>query len=349
MSFAVPNFSRKAITRAGATLIDDGADARAKADALALINHWRACHAYPVNTFQATLRARLKRNGMQELVGTRLKRIPSIVKKLQDNEGMALARMQDVGGLRAVVDNIGAVRLLVDMYSNKSLSHQLVDTDDYLADPKDSGYRSVHLIYKYANPTAPAYDNLSLELQIRTKLQHAWATAVETVGTFLNKALKSNEGPEEWLKFFRTASAAFALTEGCPVHPEFAGMQPVDVISRCLEQERRLSVRHKLRQFSLAANAINTQTVNGSYHLIVLDAVERNLSIESFGQLRLAEANAAYARAEQQAASSGETVQPVLVTTSSIKALRRAFPNYFLDTRAFTRALTLLERSVGPR
>lgn len=52
MSFAVPDFSRKAITRAGATLIDEGAPTQAKAEALALINHWRACHAYPVNTFR---------------------------------------------------------------------------------------------------------------------------------------------------------------------------------------------------------------------------------------------------------------------------------------------------------
>lgn len=284
---------------------------------------------------------------MPELVATRLKRIPSITKKLRDNEGMMLARMQDVGGLRAIVDNIEAVRLLVDVYSDGSLSHKLVSTDDYLAEPKDSGYRSVHLIYKYANPTARAYDNLALELQIRTKLQHAWATAVETVGTFLNQALKSSEGPDEWLSFFRTASAAFALAESCPVHPDFAGMRPVEVVRLCVEQEWRLDVRRKLQQFSLAARAINTQTAGGSYHLIVLDAIERNVTIESFGQLRLEEANAAYAQAEEEAANSNEAVQPVLVTTSSIKALRRAFPNYFLDTRAFTAALNRLEKNFG--
>ena len=124
-------------------------------------------------------------------------------------------------------------------------------------------------------------------------------------------------------------------------------MRPIDVVRQCVDQERRLDVRRKLQQFSLAARATSTQKVGGSYHLIVLDAIERNVTIESFGQLRLEEANAAYARAEEQAANSNEAVQPVLVTTSSVKALRRAFPNYFLDTRAFTAGLSKLEKSFG--
>ncbi len=43
---------------------------------------------------------------------------------------------------------------------------------------------------------------LLIELQLRTRLQHEWATAVETMGTFLQSSLKSSQGPEEWLDFF---------------------------------------------------------------------------------------------------------------------------------------------------
>jgi len=40
-----------------------------------------------------------------------------------------------------------------------------------------------------------------IEIQIRSKLQHIWATAVETVGFFTGQAIKSNEGEKEWNDF----------------------------------------------------------------------------------------------------------------------------------------------------
>jgi hypothetical protein len=40
------------------------------------------------------------------------------------------------------------------------------------------------------------YNDLKIEMQLRSQYQHAWATAVETVGTFIGQALKSSIGPE---------------------------------------------------------------------------------------------------------------------------------------------------------
>ena len=80
--------------------------------------------------------------------------------------------------------------------------HELHTSRDYIQHPKPSGYRSIHLVYKYKNPISPEYNGLFVELQIRTRLQLAWATAVETMGTYLGHALKSSEGPERWLDFF---------------------------------------------------------------------------------------------------------------------------------------------------
>ena len=56
------------------------------AEALAVINHWRACHAYPINTFQATLRWRLRKVCTDPLVATRPERVndfaPPMIKNL---------------------------------------------------------------------------------------------------------------------------------------------------------------------------------------------------------------------------------------------------------------------------
>ena len=76
-------------------------------------------------------------------------------------------------------------------------------------------------IYRYKNKLASDYDTLRIELQIRTKLQHIWATAVESMGTFLGQALKSRQGDQEWLDFFAATSSAFAYKEGCVPIPRF--------------------------------------------------------------------------------------------------------------------------------
>lgn len=344
MSFAVPNCSKKSINRAGQALIDENASQQTRTEALALITHWRSCHAYPVNTFQATLRGRVRKVCDGALVAQRLKRIPSMEKKLRIIEGMQLVRMQDIGGLRAVVDTVPQVRKLQAMYSNGSLTHELIDTDDYIQTPKESGYRSVHLIYKYKNPVATPYDGLHLELQIRTRLQHAWATAVETIGTFLNQALKSNEGPAEWLYYFKVVSAAFALIEKTSLPEEFSGWTPARIVQTCIGLERDLDVRRKLQAFAVAAKAINSSKAKGSYHLIVLNPTDRTVFVESFGKRRLTEANEAYAKAELSGSVRGEDIQTVLVATDTVGSLRRAYPNYFLDTRQFISALARIPR-----
>lgn len=343
MTFPVPNFTRGRVSRAGAVLISDTASPDELAEALALINHWRACHAYPVNTFQATLRLRLKKVCGNSLVAQRMKRIPSIAKKLTKNHGMQLARMQDIGGLRAVVDSVAQVRKLHSLYTDGSLTHELVGTDDYIATPKPTGYRSLHLIYRYTNPSATAYNGLCIELQIRTRLQHAWATAVETIGSFLNQALKSNEGPEEWLQYFKIVGAAFSLIEKCPVAQEFQEQTPDSIYEQCVELEKLLDVRRKLHAFAVAANAITSNKAGGSYHLIILDAIEKTVTISSFGKKRLDEANLAYAEAERNALEHHD-MQTVLVATDSIESLRRAYPNYFLDTRQFLIELRRIEK-----
>lgn len=343
MSFTIPDFTRGQINRAGVVLLDQSADEQSRAGALDLINHWRACHAYPINTFQATLRWRLRKVCVNPLVATRLKRLPSIAKKLESNHGMQLARMQDIGGLRAVVDSVSQVRKLQGIYCGGGLMHELVGIDDYIETPKASGYRSLHLIYRYKNLTTPAYDGLSLELQFRTRLQHAWATAVETIGTFLNQALKSSEGPAEWLNYFKVVSSAFALMEKSPVAAQHAEWDPGKVYKTAVTMGAKLEVKRKLNAFAVAANAISSSSAGGNFHLIVLNAVERTVSVSSFGKQRLEEANAAYAEAERVAAGHSD-MQTVLVATSSVEALRRAFPNYFLDTKQFLNALARIER-----
>ena len=52
--------------------------------------------------------------------------------------------------------------------------HVLVNEDDYIANPKPSGYRSLHLAYRFQSRGHSQYIKLMFEVQLRTPTQHAW-------------------------------------------------------------------------------------------------------------------------------------------------------------------------------
>jgi ppGpp synthetase/RelA/SpoT-type nucleotidyltranferase len=192
-------FSRKSINRAGEILVSDKATVGERENALQTLNDWRVLHLVPLNTFQITLRNYVKKtSGNDGIVAQRLKRIPTILDKLKRQPQMQLARMQDIGGLRAIVPTVQNVRELEKYYTkyrpkDKSKQHILKRQYDYIIEPKESGYRGIHFVYEYCSPQEE-YNSLQIEIQLRSRLQHLWATAVETVGFFVQESLKSSQG-----------------------------------------------------------------------------------------------------------------------------------------------------------
>jgi len=315
------------------------------ARAFVILNYWRTCHVYPINTFQATLRNKLKGIDEKAIVVQRLKRLPSIVIKLNRFPTMKLTRMQDIGGLRAIVSSMKEVHKLVNNYEQTKFLHELYKKDDYIELPKKSGYRSVHLVYRYNNPLKPEYNGLFVELQIRTRIQHSWATAVETMGTYLDHALKSSEGPEAWLQFFTLASSAFAILESTAKIPEYEQYNNYETYKMLIEKAISLDIKQKLMAFSIATRNIRITESKGIFHLIILDLKGKSVQIQSFSKDRLTEANKYYLNIEKQIAK-GKKLQAVLVSAKSIKTLKQAYPNFFLDTREFIKHIDRIERKV---
>ena len=349
MSFVTPGFSRSQVNLAGEILArPEGFTSQDQEWASQVLANWRACHGYPINTFQATLRAKLKNGYGEAIVAQRLKRAPSILLKLQRFDGMQLARMQDIGGLRAVLSSLARVRRLERDYRGTTFEHELTNSKDYIAEPKEDGYRSVHLIYRYKNKRAPAYDGLSLELQIRTRRQHAWATAVETMGTFLGQALKAGQGDDQWREFFAKASAAIAILESSPAVPGYEHRSREEVFGDVASTEARLHVLERLQGFAIATDKITTERGQGAYHLIVLDSGRRIVTIRPYPVASLAQATSDYAAVEERT-KAGEGVEAVLVSAGPVAALRKAYPNYFLDTQAFVAEMNTVVRAVGAK
>ena len=340
MSFSkVPKESKKQINKAGQILVAGSSSINEFDAARDIADKWRACHAYPINTFQATLRKKLRGLHGDPIVAQRLKRMPTIIDKLKRYPLMQLTTMQDIGGIRAVLISITDVYELRDWYlGNKRILHELVYEKDYIKNPRsEDGYRSLHLIYKYKNKKTPKYNKLRLELQIRTKLQHIWATAVETMGTFLGQALKSRQGDQEWLDFFAVTSSAFAYKERTPRIPRYKNLSRKETYLAVAKAEADLKALDKMRGFTVAVNEIVKRRGTGkswSYHLIVLNSLAKTVQIKPYDRDSFKQATKDYSRIEREAAQ-GKKIEPVLVSAGPIETLRRAYPNFFLDIGDF--------------
>jgi ppGpp synthetase/RelA/SpoT-type nucleotidyltranferase len=309
-----------------------------------VINNWRSSHAFPLNALHVTLRGRAKKVDPHVLTAQRLKRLSSIDAKLRRFPQMKLTQMQDIGGCRAVVKSIAEVEKLVAAYKkglakNPQKRHEFLTEKDYIRMPKPDGYRSFHLIYRYRSRARKhrIYNGLKIEIQIRSKLQHAWATAVEIISTFTGQALKSNIGDESWKRFFKLMGSQIAVRENRPIVPD-TPENPIQLVAELRSLVQELQVQTVLTGWGAGVNIINERAKGAHSYLLVLDAKERRINVSGFLKEELPTAQLQYLEVEKANAAK-PWVQTVLVSVESVAALRRAYPNYYLDAIEFSQAV----------
>ena len=334
MRYAKPEYLVQEVNKAGLRLVTarDSFDVE-DIDAIQIIDNWRAAHAYPAQTFYMALKRHANKVHAKALVAQRIKRLPSIIAKLAREDRMRLSQMQDIGGCRAVVKNAEQVRLLQSRIEGAQWGHEKLNPKDYIEHPKDSGYRSIHLKYKYTGAGNKAdYSGLKIELQLRTMLQHRWATAVEAADTFTKQALKANRGRAEWARFFALMSSIYALRESTPIVPGTPSRHQ-DLVNEISDLDARFHMSAIFAGYAAIFPRVE-QRKDATYFLLILDPVRRIARVRGFKRDESQQANAEYSSIEQSLASDSLT-QVVLVSVSSVAALKRAYPNYFLDTKAF--------------
>lgn len=351
MAHNVP--SREKVKRAGKTLIKADTTPDEYNQAMAVLSQWRALHSYPINTFQAMLRGKVKRLGFKSpIVAQRLKRAPSIVRKLTRFPTMSLSRMQDIGGIRIVLPTVNDVyRLHNDIVKSKGrFEHEaLLPPYDYIQLPKPDGYRSLHQVFKYKNPNMPKLDGLFIELQIRTKLQHSWATAVETLGLVEKSSFKTGEGADEFKRFFKLASVLFAHHEKQPVIAELADQSPSTWVEQITALEQELQIYAKLTGLIITAKHIdNVSDKTDEYHIMELDTSKDSpaVSLIPFTKSQLDVAESLY-KMREIATQHTPNIEVVLIAAGNLKDIKKAYPNYFLDTQDFIKNLKYICHKLG--
>jgi putative GTP pyrophosphokinase len=329
-------YSRKQISKAGEKLVTSKSENDVE-EALNLINNWRTNHLHPLVVLKNSLLRLLTKNRIEpNLVSQRLKRLTSIEYKLDLNPSMGLGGMQDIGGYRAVLKDVKDLRKLNDALSSQKMAHKLEKVMDYVKNPKNTGYRSIHFIYTYSS-TKVIYDGLKLELQIRTKLQHNWATAVETAGIITKTSLKSNQGPDEWLDFFKIVSSLFALKEKLPLMDDHSEFTMEELMIKCYNYCEELNILTKLKAIRVSTNKIESDNFPGDYYLLNININEMFVNIQIFNKNQFEYATNQYLKLEKTINENENAV--VLVSATSIKTLKKAYPSYFLDTSEFIQAI----------
>jgi hypothetical protein len=351
MALTTRAYSKGRINRAGKEVLSPTIDSNSPEFSVALdvIANWRSCHAYPLQVVRNTLNRRALTLDPHVLIGQREKRLVSIYLKLSDNPTMKLTTMQDLGGCRAVVKSVKEVEDLVRIYKkNKSKNIQdrpiWDDHSDYIANPKPDGYRSFHIIMKYGSkyPSRAIFNGQKIEIQIRSRLQHAWATAVEIVQTFTGDVLKTRKKSmgSFWLRFFTLMSNAIAYREKCPLVPGISTNR-----IEWIKELREMAVKHRvigcLEGWTNAMNRAATSPSDEAHaYVVTLDPVQNIVDVQSFKKNEILKAQEKVSSIEKSiGVGTNEALQVVLIYANSLEDLRRAYPNLYVDTNLFVEAI----------
>lgn len=347
MSFPPPPVPKARVRAAGKAIANN----TATDEDYQLVDQWRSAHGYVINTFKVWLRHKVEAFGSNAEFGQRLKRRNTVIDKLQRTrpDGTPLVfdvtTMQDFAGCRFIFDNIDDLvefrkYLLSDRVMENvlhKLKHEDRDKYNYIERPKPTGYRGIHDVFVH-NPrphrrgddSSTPWRGLMVELQYRTRAQHAWATALEISDIMDRKRTKFGFAEDARGQFFAMASEIIArryegLSRAYPDQSDAQLQKSFDDLENSLGILRRLGAMRQFDQYHRLGkhNVLNIVSIaNGEYEL----------EVQVFPN-----AKTAIARAAELEAQEG-SLNAVYVTGEPTQ-LRSAYRNYFNDPVDFVRLL----------
>ncbi len=207
--------SKNSVRRSGKSVARAGSLGAVATDDLELLDEWRKAHLQPLSAVAMWLRKpSLDATGLAP--AQRLKRRDTFLDKLITGRSQDAATMHDLGGCRLIFQDIATLQTFRKYLETESRARHKLSHDrnkyDYIAAPKPTGYRGVHYVYGYSSssPARSALDGLKIEVQLRTSVQHAWATAVEIADLVSDTRTKFEDGTGDYGRFFRLASELLA-------------------------------------------------------------------------------------------------------------------------------------------
>lgn len=334
-------YSRHKLDKMGDALI--GTDPFMRKEALAIIQKWRETHLYVMQELNKQLVTLFENtNIICAFSSMRIKRMTSIEAKLSNNieKRTKLGGLQDIGGIRYVfadIDKLDNVKEILDSFIPKDFECKRIY--DYVSCPKESGYRSIHYVYQYHSENS-LYDGLSVELQVRTQLQHSWAMAVETASLISKTTLKADKDNEqEWRGFFKLVSALFSRGESKPMHTLYKDKNTKELceIFNTYKQKKLID---QLKALRVTVNSDFNEDEKG-YCVLTIDFVEHIVHGKVYKSAEYEEAANMFSQIE---ATINKDEAALMVAIDKVREIKEAYPSYFLDTKAFLQYLDTFDK-----
>lgn len=198
-----------------------------------------------------------------EFVTGRVKRISSILEKAKrlgvPNDELETG-IEDIAGIRIMCQFVEDIYRVVELIRERS-DMKVMYEKDYIANKKESGYRSYHLIVQYPVQTALGVKNVLAEIQVRTLAMNFWATIEHS----LNYKYKEELPEEVRQRLRRAAEAAYVLDqEMSSIRTEIMSAQREfehnsNLVTKVLNDIQELYFYHPIReavQFQLKFNEL---------------------------------------------------------------------------------------------
>ncbi|OEJ66000.1 hypothetical protein BEN30_13280 [Magnetovibrio blakemorei] len=246
--------------------------------------------------------------------------------------------MHDIAGCRLIFRTESELHAFRNSLHEARMKHTLHngpkgDKYDYIKRPKASGYRGIHDVYEYDvnSETGTHWNGLLIELQYRTRYQHAWATAVEVADLTTSNRIKFDDAQSEYRDFFKLASEIIARGfEGkTSCFPE---MSDRELMVKFRWVNHRLGLMDKFKHLATVQAPKRFKKNTILQFAINPKTSKRSLDVESYDSVVVALKR--YAELEAKA---DEYVDVVLVQAANRESMREAFKNYFSDTKEFSR------------
>lgn len=339
-------YSSNKIKRSGIDLI--GSDEFKRMEAIKVINDWRLSFQPHIEAVEESISKLFEQNNITALHSSRIKRMPSIVEKLRNKSDMGLGTLQDIGGVRFIFDTLDDTYKAYSILSEYEISgYTREKIYDYIGGdkaPKESGYRSIHFVYKSKSEDENA-DGYRVEVQLRDKLQHCWAMALETASLVAKTSLKADkQDAKDWRQFFKLVSAVFSVKEQTKILPEYELFTQKQLCKEYDIYRHKLKLVDKLQALSVAVldmpGKLSANLPNYSFCLLVLDYNMKAVQTRFFTSID--EAGEQFGELEKWTANDSNKAV-LLASVDDMNYIREAYPSFFLDTKAFFAELAEFE------
>ena len=251
---------------------------------------------------------------------------------------MQLGRMDDVAGCRLIFKSVDKLRSFRTEIHAARFKHRLKNTlskYDYIANPKNDGYRGIHDVYAYdvQSEGGRSLKGLLIELQYRTIFQHAWATCVEIVGFLTENQPKFGRGDVRFSRVLRLASEIISRAFE-QMKSSLPDNSDKDIIEEFLKLDKELGFMQILRDLNRADRQIL------KYKNIVLIFKEEPTGTELKGlEIKSYRTAPPAMRALFELERELPGTDIVLVKGDRPEDLREAFNNYFSDAHQFIKLI----------